>query len=146
MIAILVESMKEQQVIIENQAKRLNEFEDRLFDMEFKNNPINKSANEQNGSAGHDNLNMNANAILYQNAPNPFSQNTQIKFYVPENVKTSQLCIYNLQGTQVKQIVITERGESSQWISGSELRAGMYLYALIADGKEIDVKRMILTE
>jgi hypothetical protein len=31
-------------------------------------------------------------------------------------------------------------------IKGSELRAGMYLYALIADGQEVDVKQMILTE
>jgi len=38
------------------------------------------------------------------------------------------------------------RGESSQWISGSELSAGMYLYALIVDGKEVDTKRMILTK
>jgi len=83
---------------------------------------------------------------LYQNAPNPFNQNTEIRFYVPENVKVAKLCIYNLQGAQVKQIVIMQRGEGSQWISGSELTAGMYLYALIADGKEVAVKRMVLTE
>jgi hypothetical protein len=34
----------------------------------------------------------------------------------------------------------------TQIISGSEFSAGIYLYALIADGKEIDMKRMILTE
>ena len=37
-------------------------------------------------------------------------------------------------------------GEGSQWISGSELTAGMYLYSLIVDGKEVDMKRMILTK
>ncbi len=83
---------------------------------------------------------------LYQNAPNPFSQSTQIKYYLPQDVKTACLCIYNLQGTQIKQITITQRGEDSQWISGSELTAGMYLYALIVDGKEVDTKRMILTK
>jgi len=30
--------------------------------------------------------------------------------------------------------------------SGSELAAGMYFYALIVDGKEVDTKRMVLTE
>ncbi len=83
---------------------------------------------------------------LYQNAPNPFNQDTQIQFYIPKNIKEAQLCIYNLQGMQIKQIVITQRGEGSQWISGSELIAGMYLYALIADDKEVDTKRMILTK
>jgi len=31
-------------------------------------------------------------------------------------------------------------------IKGSELNPGMYLYTLIVDGKEVDTKRMILTE
>jgi len=85
-----------------------------------------------------------AQCKLYQNAPNPFNQNTQIRFYIPENVNVAQLCIYNLQGTQIKQIVVTQRGESSLWISGSELSAGMYLYALIVDGKEGVQKEMVI--
>jgi hypothetical protein len=51
-----------------------------------------------------------------------------------------------MQGEQLKQIAITDRGEGQQTISGSEFPAGMYLYALLADGKEVDVKRMILTK
>jgi hypothetical protein len=85
-------------------------------------------------------------AALYQNAPNPFSQSTQIKFYLPESVKHASLNIYNLQGEQLKQIDVAARGENSQSITGSELKAGIYLYALIADGQEVDVKRMILTK
>jgi myo-inositol-hexaphosphate 3-phosphohydrolase len=83
---------------------------------------------------------------LYQNTPNPFSQSTQIKYYLPETVKSASLCIYDFQGKQLKQIPVAQRGEGSQQISGSEFSAGIYLYALIADGKEIDIKRMILTE
>jgi hypothetical protein len=83
---------------------------------------------------------------LFQNAPNPFSQTTQIKYYLPESVKNASLNIYNLQGKQLKQIAIAGRGDGYQLISGSEFTAGIYLYALIADGQEVDVKRMILTE
>ena len=85
-------------------------------------------------------------ASLQQNSPNPFSQTTQIKFYLPQSIKTASLNIYNLQGKQLKQIAITQRGESSQLIPGSEFEPGIYLYALIANGREVDVKRMILTE
>jgi hypothetical protein len=85
-------------------------------------------------------------AALYQNTPNPFSQSTRIRFYLPQNIKTASLNIYNLQGKQLKQIAIAQRGESSQQIAASEFEPGIYLYALIADGQEIDVKRMILTE
>lgn len=85
-------------------------------------------------------------AALYQNTPNPFSVNTEIKYYLPVSVNNAFLCIYDLYGKQLKQIRLSQRNTGSQIISGSELPAGIYLYALIADGKEIDVKRMILTE
>ena len=85
-------------------------------------------------------------AVLYQNTPNPFSQATNIRYYLPETVATASLCIYDMQGKQLRQIVLTQRGEGAEQISASELDPGMYLYALIADGQEVDVKRMILTE
>jgi hypothetical protein len=85
-------------------------------------------------------------AYLYQNAPNPFSQSTRITYYIPNEVNQALLCIYDMQGNQLKQIALSVRGEGSVTVHGSELTAGIYLYALLADGKEVDVKRMILTE
>jgi hypothetical protein len=85
-------------------------------------------------------------AALFQNSPNPFSQSTQINYYLPQSVNAANLCIYDLQGKQLKRYALSQRGTGSQTISGSEFSAGIYLYALIADGKEVDVKRMILTE
>ena len=45
----------------------------------------------------------------------------------------------------MKKTIQTISGQSSETISGSQFSAGIYLYALIADGQEVDVKRMILT-
>jgi len=90
--------------------------------------------------------NETGTAILHQNAPNPFTQSTQIKYYLPSTVTKAYLCIYDLQGRQLKQIYVTGRGEGVQTISASEFTAGIYLYGLIADGKQVDMKRMILTE
>jgi hypothetical protein len=84
-------------------------------------------------------------AALYQNAPNPFSERTEIKFSLPDNVVNANIFIFNLQGALIKQIPI-KKDQSGIIISGSELSAGMYLYSLIVDGKEIDTKRMILTK
>ena len=83
---------------------------------------------------------------LYQNAPNPFNCVTTIKYALPEDVDNAMLYVYDLQGTQKLAIEITERGENSVNITASKLPAGMYIYTLIADGKEIDTKRMILTK
>ena len=87
-----------------------------------------------------------AQCKLYQNAPNPLTHSTVIKFYIPENINTAFLNIYNMEGKQLMQIPITERGENSHQILGHHFSAGMYLYTLIADGTVVDTKRMILTK
>ena len=38
------------------------------------------------------------------------------------------------------------KSNESKIISASEFSPGIYLYALMADGKELDIKRMILTD
>ena len=85
-------------------------------------------------------------ASLSQNTPNPFSEATTIAFTLPENVKDATLCIYDMNGKQLEQITIAERGASSVQIEGYKFSAGMYLYSLIADGIVVDTKRMVLTK
>lgn len=84
-------------------------------------------------------------AELYQNAPNPFSSSSEIRFYLPEGASQASLFVYDMQGSQIKRFDITERGETGVFINGNELDAGMYIYSLIVDGREIDAKRMVLT-
>jgi hypothetical protein len=84
-------------------------------------------------------------AELFQNNPNPFSTDTEIKMSLPESARQAQLIVYNMEGKQLKNIQVPERGQASIKISGSELAAGMYLYALIVDGKVVDTKRLVLT-
>ena len=88
---------------------------------------------------------MNA-AKLYQNAPNPWSSETVIRYSLPQTVKQAVIYIYDMQGAQIKSIPAQGRGESQVTITGHDLKAGMYLYALIADGALIDSKQMILTK
>lgn len=84
-------------------------------------------------------------AVLYQNAPNPFTNSTVIKFALPEYTTNASIMIFNLQGALVKQIPVNYQ-QVSITINGSELTAGMYVYSLIVEGKEVDTKRMILTK
>ena len=84
-------------------------------------------------------------AVLYQNTPNPFSARTEIKFELPVNSNNAFIYIFNMQGSLVRQIAIGSM-QQSVIINGSELTAGMYMYSLIVEGKEIDTKRMILTK
>ena len=96
-------------------------------------------------TTSNDILDGTPGAALYQNAPNPFSDRTEIKFTLPQNIKSAFIYVFNMQGALVKQIPVHDR-QQSVIINGSELTAGMYIYSLIIDGKEIDTKRMILTK
>jgi hypothetical protein len=51
-----------------------------------------------------------------------------------------------MQGKQISQYPVYERGNGSVTINGGEFKAGMYMYTLIADGHVIDSKQMILTD
>ena len=83
---------------------------------------------------------------LYQNAPNPWSSETVIRYRLPDNVSRADIYIYDMQGAQIKSIPATGRGESQVTLTAHDLKAGMYLYALVADGALVDSKQMILTK
>ena len=87
-----------------------------------------------------------SSAKLYQNAPNPWSSETVIRYNLPQNVVSATIYVYDMQGLQLKSIPATGRGESQVTLTARDLKAGMYLYALVADGQLIDSKQMILTK
>jgi hypothetical protein len=127
-IPVIVEAMKEQQVRIDNL-----EFEIRSLKSTSK---IDATDGKNNGQP----------ASLEQNIPNPFSETTSIAIFLPQSVGKAAVYVYNMQGIQIKSFAVNERGNTSLTIEGNTLNAGMYLYTLIADGKEIDTKKMILTK
>lgn len=85
-------------------------------------------------------------AQLNQNIPNPFNKETRIDCFIPATSGNSILYIYNMNGMQLQQFRINGKGEQSITINGNSLEPGMYLYALVIDGREVDTKRMILTK
>jgi hypothetical protein len=136
-IPLLVEALKEQQLQIEELKSRANSFEANCCNIGLK------SALITSGTA--DDMRENK-AQLDQNIPNPFSQETKIGCFIPEMSGTSVLYVYNMNGTQLQQYSINSKGKQTVTISGNSFEPGMYLYALVVDGKEVDTKRMILTK
>lgn len=103
-------------------------------------------AKKTKGGAGIESLYGDDNIVLMQNRPNPFKATTEIKCHLPQEVSEAFICIYDLNGRQQMCLDLGERGDVSVTVSGSTLAPGMYIYSLIADGREADSKRMILTE
>lgn len=85
-------------------------------------------------------------AALTQNIPNPFDKTTTVKAVVPESVQSAKLVIYNLNGLELESYDLNQRGNVSVAISGGRFPSGTYLYTLVADGKVMDTKKMILTK
>jgi len=57
-----------------------------------------------------------------------------------------KILIFNMQGTLIKTYNNLYVGKGQININSGELIPGMYMYTLIADGKEVDTKKMILTK
>ena len=85
-------------------------------------------------------------AALYQNSPNPFTENTTIRCIIPRSISKAVLYIYDMNGRQIDSMSIAERGDVSLTVEGSSLDAGIYMYSLITDGEVVDTKRLILTK
>lgn len=126
LIPVLIESIKEQQAQIEM-----------LTEM-MENGEYTKSNSLKSDI-------LSTNAILKQNAPNPFTEETVIEFAIPLNAAEASIIVYDMTGAQLKAYKIM-KGDNKLTIKGAEFKAGMYIYSLIVDGKLVDTKRMILTK
>lgn len=89
-------------------------------------------------------LNAKSKSLLYQNTPNPFREKTVIRFKLSEDAKDASVCIFDMSGKLLKKLPVSN-GMESVSVNGYELGEGMFLYSLVVNGREIDTKRMILS-
>lgn len=130
LIPVIIEALKEQK-------SRIDDLEEKLKQ---------KNAELDNLKIGITNTSIKEKAAyLNQNIPNPFSQDTKITFYLPPDIKTAVLYVYNLQGKQVKSEKLFQREDGEIIIYGSELDPGIYYYSIVADGNVVGTQTMILT-
>jgi len=159
-IPFLIEAIKEQQVQIEALKTSVSQHTDEIYylnELLYKcchGTPEYSPPNNINGHNGQEDTGMDfentlkgtEKAKLFQNVPNPFSKNTEIRFEIPAKATSAKLLIHDMQGAELKSYPITTKGMNSIIIQGSELSAGMYLYTLVVNNEIIDTKRMILTK
>ena len=128
LIPVLISAIQEQDKTIQQQQQMI----DALINKQSNTTGINQITNQMEGFA------------LEQNIPNPFSSETVIKYTLPQQVNTANLIVYDLTGKQVASFPVTEKGASSITITSEKLAAGIYIYSIVADGKIVDSKRMVV--
>ncbi|MBQ4804532.1 tail fiber domain-containing protein [Aquimarina sp. MMG015] len=132
---IIVEAVKELKNENELLKNEINTLKEKLknvldnFETTYNNDFVNKD-----------------NVILYQNTPNPFKNDTFIKYSIPINSRNTSLYIFNLNGNLLLEFNNLKGGNKYIKINGGDLQAGLYIYKLISDGKEIGTKKMILSK
>jgi hypothetical protein len=131
-IPYLVEAIKDQQVEIEELKTQIS-----------ADPVLKKSADIQTTANPWD---ESSQPTISQNIPNPFDENTIIKYSIPTMDSYAMINVYDLQGSQVKSYNVSQIGDSEIMIPATELNPGLYIYNLIVDGIEVASKKMILTE
>lgn len=81
---------------------------------------------------------------LEQNHPNPFSQETLIRYTLPDGISSS-LHIFDLTGKQIKVFENLRTGKNEVSISAASLSPGLYHYCLVVNGEIVATKKMLLT-
>lgn len=109
---------------------------------ELRNPSGNGSKRAAATTVGEQSLNGNK---LYQNTPNPFKEQTVIRFRLADGVNDASICIFDMTGKTVKKLPISS-GMDSVSIGGYELGEGMFLYSLIVNGQIIDTKKMLISK
>lgn len=131
LVAVLIEGIKQLNAEVKSLKSELDE---------LKKTKTGSIAPE-NKSGGKDNY---PDAALYQNMPNPFNQDSEIAYMVPQDTNAS-IGIYDLNGKQLKNFPLTETNGRIK-ISATEFPAGIYIYSLLVNGVEVDSKRMIISK
>ena len=95
------------------------------------------------------NQHIMGNSALEGNFPNPFSNQTSIRYFLSET-SDIQLCIMNIVGQEVFSKVILSQHQGQNefiWngknINGIPVKPGIYLYRLVINGDVVAIKRML---
>jgi len=139
---MLINSIKQQQKMIEAKDAQINDLSDRLERVEALLEDL-----AMGGTSTQNVELIGEDAILEQNNPNPFDGSTSISYKLTNSTKDASLNIFDLNGKILKTIQIDSSNKAGAVsIDTHNMPNGTYSYNLVIDGKIIDSKKMILSK
>jgi hypothetical protein len=128
----------------QSDAGEMKELKDELRQLRAELESLKKLVAGKNASTRINEITISQKPQLLQNAPNPFTETTTIKYQLPQEVQNAAIYVSTLQGTRLRHFILPQGGGQSVSINGGELAAGSYIYSLVVNGKVIDSKKMVL--
>lgn len=83
-------------------------------------------------------------ARIWQNAPNPYSQSTTIRYQVPTSAMSASIKVFSLTGQELHSIDLSGKTAGEVILETGKLEAGTYVYTLLVDGQAVDSKKLVL--
>lgn len=77
--------------------------------------------------------------------PNPAVDEAKINYSVKPGAENAELVIYNMLGSKVKVMPLTEE-QGTLRMNVSSLPAGLYFYSMMVDNQEVATKKMLVTK
>lgn len=133
---MLVNSIKEQQAMIEAQAEKIAQMEEVINTI----GATDKTNNTNVTLAGYDLAELN------QNRPNPFNGETAIDYVIPTDAQSAKISIFGQNGQMIKTLDIEHVGKGTLNITADDLPAGTYSYQLIVDNRSVKTNKMVLSK
>jgi hypothetical protein len=83
--------------------------------------------------------------VLYQNYPNPFNSSSKFKFEIAK-LSEVKIVVFDITGREIQTLFneSLKPGTYEKTFNGSNLSSGIYFYALSANGKIMDCKKLLL--
>jgi len=133
---LLINAIKDQQVMIENQAEKIAVLE----------NAISTIGSSETINNTNITLSTYDLAELDQNTPNPFNAKTTIAYVIPSEAKDAQISVYGQNGQLMKTLDIGHVGKGTLTVDAINLPPGTYSYRLVVDGRNIQTNMMVVAK
>ena len=140
LIPVLIQGMKEQQELIEEQAEKIDELEEVKKELAEIKKMLQNRTNTSSII-----LDDRQEIILNQNQPNPFKEKTTITYFIPKGIEKAEIAIYDFAGKLVKKETI-KSGNGEIDVYATNLKDGVFTYAIIANGEIVNSKKMLLNK
>jgi len=88
-------------------------------------------------------VNMEKDALLQQNVPNPFAENTIINYNLPDKFNSAAIVIRDINGVLLHSIPVSKGDGGSVSLTKDDLVAGAYSYSLVIDNVVVESKKLI---
>ena len=144
-IPVLIEGMKEQQEIIEEeretnsvQQEVIKNLSERLEQLEAQLD----NQKQANPSENTSSYSTDTSIVLKQNNPNPLSEATNIEYEIPVGLSQASLIILDMNGRQIANYPVS--GKGNVVFDAKNLAVGTYTYSIVTNGQPLVSRKMVV--